>query len=98
HDGKPVARLWDAESGRPIEAVPVDPVLVSAVAWSPAGDTLAGSAADKTVCLWDARTGKVRSTLKGAFHTVQSLAWSPDGKVLAGGYWANVRLWSNATG
>src|SRR5271165_4292311 len=88
--------------GLPLWQSPVfrqDDDLVSSVAWSPDGKTLASGSDDHTVKLWEVATAKLLSTLEGHAGSVLSVAWSPDGKTLASGSGDNtVKLWDTATG
>lgn len=87
---QPAARLDTAASA------------VTVLAWSPDGQTLAGSTRardmpDSTIHLWRA-DGTALATLVGHTGPVPALSWSPDGRVLASGSLdGTVRLWS-ATG
>src|ERR1700676_1143729 len=61
--------------------------IVSSVAFSPDGKTLASGSRDNTIKLWDVQQGKERATLSGHTNKVSSVAYSPDGKTMASGSW-----------
>jgi WD40 repeat protein len=72
--------------------------LVSAVAFSPDGKTVA-SAGTRTVGLWEAATGKELHPLRGHPGEVGAIVFAPDGKtVLTGGYGPKLHRWDAATG
>ena len=53
------ARLWDAETGKPIgEPLRGHEGRVSSAAFSPDGKRIVTASGDKTARLWDAETGK----------------------------------------
>ena len=92
-----VARVFDAESGKPVFNLEGHKGDVWSVAFSPDGKTLATSAGDLTktftplsgeIKLWDLATGKELVHLKVHPWYVTSLAFSPDGKTIASGSWA----------
>lgn len=86
----------------PAARLDTDASTITVLAWSPDGQTLAGSAGatdarDYSVHLWRA-DGAVLATLSGHSARIPALAWSPDGRILASGSTdGTVRLWS-ATG
>jgi WD40 repeat protein len=67
---------------------------VTAVSWSPDGQTLASAGAGNTVKLWS-KGGKLLQTLTGHKDNVWGVNWSPDGQTLASGSDdKTVKLWS----
>jgi WD40 repeat protein len=101
-DGKTLAGVsarntvlfWDVATGAPVRRFDGHDSNVTAVAYSPRGDTLAtGSSSDGTVRLWDPATGKERRRLpaldgKGWRHgfAFSALAFTPDGRAVASGH------------
>ncbi|MFM5980965.1 MAG: protein kinase domain-containing protein [Sphaerospermopsis kisseleviana] len=72
--------------------------LVTSVAYSPDGKTLA-SGGDKTIKLWAVKTGNLLQTFTGHSNLVTSVAYSPDGKTLARASNDNtIKLWAVKTG
>src|SRR5262249_28824661 len=74
--------------------------VVSSVAFSPDGKTLASASQDGTIKLWDVQAGKERTTLKERKEVISSVAFSPDGKTLAssGSDDGTIKLWDVQTG
>lgn len=77
------------------------PRLVTAVAFSPDGRTLATGCADKSIRLWDVAAGTITKELKGHKASVRGIRFSADGKTLTSvGTEGDetVRTWDVATG
>jgi dipeptidyl aminopeptidase/acylaminoacyl peptidase len=88
------ARVWDAESGKPLAVLQGHAGDVVSVAFSPDGRRIATASADQTARLWDADSGKQLVVLEGHTDLVNSVAFSPDGRRIATASWDNTaRLW-----
>ncbi|KAI2868054.1 hypothetical protein CBS11852_11391 [Aspergillus niger] len=72
---------------------------VTAVAFSPDGQTVVSGSGDSTIKLWNAATGELQQTLKGHSDPVWAVAFSPDGQTVVSGSGDNtIKLWNAATG
>jgi len=75
------------------------PAVVTGVAISADGSTVAAAGDDHVVRIWDAATGELRARLAGHDDWVRTVAISPDGRTLASGSSDHtVCLWNVADG
>jgi WD40 repeat protein/uncharacterized caspase-like protein len=95
--GDHLIRFWDL-TGKVSRTLDPGEVM-SAIAVSSDGKTLAMGSLSGTIKLWDLSTNKERASLTGHTDEVQSIAFSSDGKTLASGAKDNTaRLWDLASG
>jgi WD40 repeat protein len=100
-DGKAMAvavdyavKLYDLERGRERLLLKGHAGKVSAVAFSPDGQTLMTGSWDETVRLWDVTTGRERANFKWGVGRVYCVAYAPDGlRLAAGGDLGSVIVW-----
>src|SRR5207253_564163 len=86
-------RIWNASTGKRLLTLHGHSYLISDLAFSPDGKSLASASWDQTAKVWDAATGRNTLTLEVG-DRVNAVAFSPDGKLLAtGGDGEAVRVW-----
>ena len=91
-------RLWNADTGQPVNVLHGHTGALFGVAFSPDGHRVASSGADHTVRLWNADTGQPLGVLSGHTATVFSVAFSPDGhRLVSAGADHTLRLWNADT-
>lgn len=87
-------RLFDLEKRQERGILKGHKGQVSAVAFSPDGNTLATGSWDQTVRLWDMETRQERANFKWPIGKIYSLAYAPDGlRIAAGGDLGAVVVW-----
>lgn len=75
--------LWDATSGRKLNAFIGHPSWVYDVRFSPDGERLASCGEDSLIRFWDFRSGREIATFAGHSGRCNSIAFSPNGSRLA---------------
>ncbi len=95
-------RAWNRMNGEQEWSIRNLPVGVGALAYTPDGSLLAGSAGsgpDTTIHLWNAATGAEVRQLFGHDYPVVELDFSPDGTLLASASFdRTIKLWNVVTG
>jgi WD40 repeat protein/tetratricopeptide (TPR) repeat protein len=77
------ARIWDAETGKPLVTLSGHTEAVIAAVFSSDGTRVLTASRDKTARVWDAATGKTLYVLAGHTDAVNDAAFSPDGLGIA---------------
>jgi WD40 repeat protein len=95
-------KIWEAQTGSLVSALPSRYYRQELVAWSPDGARLA-VASRRGIPIWDMKTGRLERVLTGFTGSVQSLSFSPDSNRIAaaGGEFersGELRVWDLASG
>lgn len=96
--GEASLRLWNVATRQLLRTFSGHAGMVTCVAFSPDGQTIASGSLDHSVRLWDAATGRQLSLLDGHTDSVRCLAFSRDGRFLAtGSHDRSLILWDVAS-
>jgi WD40 repeat protein/serine/threonine protein kinase len=92
-------RLWDLETGRPLQSFAGHAGAVMGVAVGANGRVALSGGWDGTVRLWDLHTGRQLRCLRGDWKVVKCVALTPDGvRALFAGEGPVIRCWDLARG
>jgi len=90
--GADTVQIWDAVTGRKLNAFQSPGNTVKVVAWSSDSSTIATGSTDGTVRVWHANTAP--ETYHSGSSAVLNIVWSPDGKSIAtGDVDGNIWVW-----
>ena len=88
------ARVWDAETGKPLGAPMTHEKGVASASFSPDGKRVVTASSDKSARVWDAETGKPLGAPMTHDAQVNSASFSPDGKrVVTASQDQSARVW-----
>lgn len=91
--------MWDAKSGSLIQNLRGHYGIVTAIGFSPGGETVITAAKDRTARIWDACTGKELAVCSGHNATIRGIAFSPDGlRVATASEDHTCRVWDAKSG
>jgi WD40 repeat protein len=77
-------KVWDIDAEQLLISIPPETFGdITAIAWSPDGNSIAGGTSDSTITIWDAQTGELQQTYQATGSGVTSLDWNMDGSLLA---------------
>jgi WD40 repeat protein len=87
-------QVWNFASGQLLHKLTGHCGMVSCVAISPDGQTLASSCEDCMVKLWNLKTGRIIHTLEEHESPVYSVTFSPDGQsLISGSRDCKIKIW-----
>jgi WD40 repeat protein len=87
------ARIWDAETLRPLHVLREHRGRVTHVAFDPSGRRLATSGADRTIRIWDVESGRSIITLEGHTAQVNRASFVGGDVIASAGGDDSARLW-----
>lgn len=97
--GVSVARVWDANGRQVLATLQGHTGAIESVRYSPDGQRIVTSSADRTARVWDAATGRSLLELRGHTAALNSAAFSPDGKLIVTTSLSDsTRIWDAASG
>jgi WD40 repeat protein len=97
--GDPIAKLWDATTGKLITDVKGHTAAIYAASFSPDGNRLLTASGDSTAKIWDAFSGILLFDLKGHSASVYAALFCPDGKkIVTTASDQTVKLWDITSG
>src|SRR6266550_8301873 len=93
------ARVWGAESGKPMTTLRGHDDEVWSAQWSPDGQRIVTASRDKTARVWEAQSGKLLATLQGHSGSVHCAQFSPDGqRIVTASDDKSARIWDAQSG
>jgi WD40 repeat protein len=92
-------RIWNVADGNEAKRIPVDDLLIEALAFSADGQKLASGGTGNTLIVWDVATGEAQLRLPGHTAAITAIVFSDDGKFVASGSAdRSVKIWDLTKG
>jgi len=93
------ARVWDAQTGRPVSELMKHRLAIESAQFSPDGKRIVTASQDKTARVWDAQTGQPLTDPMTHSNRVASADFSMDGmRIVTASFDATARVWDAQTG
>jgi WD40 repeat protein len=87
--------LWEVATGKLQQRLSGHTGMISALAFSPDGGTLASASYDQTVQLWNAQRGQADYKLYGRAKAVEFVGFSPNGSMLISSHFDHtLQIWA----
>jgi WD40 repeat protein len=91
--------IWDTDNWNKISQLSGHTDILTAVNWSPDGNTLAGASSNGEMRLWDSNTGQLLFSFEGHTDYVTQLAWnSNSSQVASSSRDGTIRIWDATNG
>lgn len=90
-------RLWDLDTGSLVDDLEGMRRRVHAVAFSPAGSTIAAAGEDDHVVIWDSQTGRKKTTLRRDQGKAMALAYCGSARLAVGRSDNTIAVWNLTT-
>ena len=93
-------KVWDPNKGALLHTLSGHTALITHIAYSPDGKSVASSSSDKTIRIWDMKTGALIQKIEGSGdYDFNWIEYSPDGKSIVSSSIDNhLKIWDAKTG
>jgi WD40 repeat protein len=75
-------KITEVATGKTYRMLEGHPGIINALAFSPAGSSLASGGSDRVIRFWDSRSGSISASFYGHQRSINALAFNPQGNLL----------------